>query len=123
MYTLDTNVIIYYLLKESLATAKLNSILAGNNPIYISTITELELFAYPQLSIQEARLIKEILLSLNIIPIDSRIAQIAGRLKALNKVKLADSVIAATALATGTTLLTRNTKDFKNISNLTLEKI
>ena len=39
------------------------------------------------------------------------------------RMKLPDSVIAATALFTGTTLVTRNIRDFKRIPNLSVEKI
>ena len=34
-----------------------------------------------------------------------------------------DSIIAATAMFTGITLLTRNTRDFRKISNLGIRKI
>ena len=41
----------------------------------------------------------------------------------LHRLKLADSAIAATALFTGTKLLTRNTRDFKNVFNLAVQRI
>jgi predicted nucleic acid-binding protein len=37
--------------------------------------------------------------------------------------KTADSTNAATALMTNTTLLTRNTRDFKNVPGLSVKKI
>lgn len=38
--------------------------------------------------------------------------------RSLYKIKLPDAIIAATALANGLTLVSRNTKDFKNIQGL-----
>ena len=40
-----------------------------------------------------------------------------------NNLKLADSIIAATALFTGTALLTRNVRDFKRVAGLRVEAI
>ena len=58
-----------------------------------------------------------------IIPLDSRIARIAGSLRRQYNIKTADSIVAATALFTGTTLITRNIRDFQKIPNLLLRKI
>ena len=45
-YTLDTNVIIYYLKDDAKAISLLREIIVHDAPIYISAITELELFAF-----------------------------------------------------------------------------
>jgi len=58
-----------------------------------------------------------------VIPVDSRIARIAGQIRRIYKLNIADSTIAAAAMFTGTTLLTRNTQDFKKIPNISLHKI
>jgi len=58
-----------------------------------------------------------------VIPVDSRIARTAGWIRRAYRVNIADGVIAATALFTGTTLLTRNTRDFRKIPNLLLRQI
>lgn len=123
VYTLDTNAIIYYIKGEEKAVTALNNLLSQPHPIYISAITELELFSFKKLSIQERERIEEVLNSLVIIPVDSRIARIAGPLRQNYSLKLPDSAIAATALLTGTILVTRNISDFKKISNLKLLKI
>jgi len=57
----------------------------------------------------------------SIIPIDLEVAEIAGQLRAFeaNKGRVLspmDSFIAATTLVLGATLVTRNTKDFKNLN-------
>lgn len=123
MYTLDTNSIIYYLKDDPRATLRIRDILQKNVPIYISAITELELFSYSDLTDPEAELIVTLLKSLSVIPLDSQLARIAGEVRRNFKLKVPDSAIAATALFTGTTLLTRNVRDFQKVPFLRTEKI
>ncbi|MDP3740797.1 MAG: type II toxin-antitoxin system VapC family toxin [bacterium] len=123
MYTLDTNAIIYCLKKDDRAVIAIQNILAQNVPIYISTITELELFGYPNLTAEEAGLIEMLLETFSIIPVDSRIARIAGSLRRSHRIKTLDAAIAATALSTGSILLTRNIKDFQRIPNLKISEV
>jgi len=47
MYTLDTNAIIYYVQEDAHATSVLEAIYARNVPVYVSVMTEAELFALP----------------------------------------------------------------------------
>lgn len=122
-YTLDTNAILYYLKDDSNAVSLLREIFAHETPIYVSAITELELFAYSSLSAQEEALIEEILTTISVIPVDSHIARLASLVRRQYRLKVPDSVIAATAMFTGRTLVTRNTRDFKTITTLSLLKI
>lgn len=105
------------------AVAIIEDILAKNAPVYISSLTEAELFSFSNLENQEIEKIENILKTLAVIPVDSRIARIAGMIRSKYKTDLADSIIAATAMFTGTSLITRNIKDFKNIPNVYLSKI
>lgn len=123
MHTLDTNAIIYYLKGEAKAVSILNKIFKEAAPIYISTITEVELFGFSSLTEEESKQIEEILKTLAIIPLDSHIARIAGLLRRVYKLKIADAVIAATSMFTGTILITRNISDFKSIPTFSLKKI
>ena len=123
MYTLDTNAIIYYLKDDFRAVPILRDIFNQDISIYISTVTELELFSFSNLTQQEAEQINDILETLAIIPLDSRIARTAGLLRQFYGLKTADSAIAATALFTNSILLTRNVKDFQNVSNLEVKQI
>lgn len=123
MYTFDTNAIIYYLKEDNDAMVIIEDILAKNTPVYISFLTEAELFSFSNLDNQEIEKIENILKTLAVIPVDSRIARIAGMIRSKYKTDLADSIIAATAMFTGTSLVTRNVKDFKNIPNIYLSKI
>ena len=123
MYTLDTNTIIYYLKDDPDAVAVLTDIFSQDTPLYISAVTEIELFGFPMLSDQEAEQIEALLRTVAVIPVDSRIARTAGLIRRTYRVNIADSVIAATALFTGTTLLTRNIRDFRKIPNLSVRQI
>jgi predicted nucleic acid-binding protein len=122
-YTLDTNAILYYLKDDPTAVSLLREIFVEDAPVYISAITELELFAFSNLSAEEQALIEEVLATISVIPVDSHIARIASFIRREYRLKVPDSVIAATALFTGSTLVTRNTRDFRKIAALSLQKV
>lgn len=123
MYTLDTNAIIYYLKDDPDAVIILSNIFTQDTPLYISAITEIELFGFSKLSDYEVEQIEAILKTVAIIPVDSRIARTAGFIRRNYHINIADSAIAATALFTGTTLLTRNIRDFRKIPNFSLRQV
>lgn len=123
MYTLDTNTVVYYLNRDEGDIRFLESLIKERIPLYLSTIVEIELFSFPDLSDSETETIESLLDSATIISVDSQIARIAGSIRRSYKLNLADSAIAATALFTNTTLVTRNINDFKKIPNLRLQKI
>ena len=123
MYTLDTNAIVYYLKDDTDAVAVLRGVFAQDAPIYVSAVTELELFAFANLSRDEESLIENLLTTVSVIPVDSRIARLAALMRRHYRVKDTDSIIAATAIFTGSTLLTRNTRDFRKVPNLAIGKI
>lgn len=123
MYTLDTNAIIYYLKDDPYAVAFLGDVIESESTLYASAVTEIELFGYAGITINEMLKIEEILKTMTVISVDSRLARVAGALRSEYGLKTADSAIAATALATGTLLVTRNVKDFKRVANLKIQKI
>ena len=124
MYTLDTNAIIYYLENEPAIAPLSQSILDDPTiPIYVSTITEAELFSHSDLSDDEAQAIDTILQSVSLVPPVSTIARAAGRIRGTYRLKLADSFIATTALFTGSALLTRKVRDFKKVPSLKLQAV
>ena len=61
--------------------------------------------------------------AVSVIPLDSRIARAAGALRRLYRIGIADSAIAATALFTGSAVLTRNARDFEKVPNLPVVRI
>lgn len=118
MYTLDTNIIIYYLKNDPGVVPALKNFLNQNTPLYVSAMTEIELFGFQNLQPAEIEHIERILHTTSLIPIDSRIARMAGALRGNYGLKIADSTIAATALFTGSPLITRNVRDFKRVLGL-----
>ncbi|MEK7062606.1 MAG: type II toxin-antitoxin system VapC family toxin [Patescibacteria group bacterium] len=123
MYTFDTNIIIYYLNQDLSVIKKVDKIIESNSIVYFSTLSEVELFSFKELQEGDITRINDNLNTLNIVPVDSRIARIAGFLRRNINIKIADSIIAATALNTQSILLTRNVKDFNKIPNLKKEQI
>ena len=123
MYTLDTNAILYYLKDDPDTVSSLRNVFTKNVPLYVSAITELELFAFSNLRTAEEKLIEELLTTVAVISLDSHIARLAAFIRRQYRLKVADSVIAATAMFTGSTLLTRNTRDFRRIPNLSLLRV
>ncbi len=122
-FTFDTNTIIYYLKGDKKASHVIEEILKNNPAIYISTITEVELFGFSKITETEAYQIEKILATISIIPLDSRIARMAARIRQLYRLKTADSVIAATAKFTNSVLVTRNVKDFLRVTDLQIKLI
>ena len=121
MYTFDTNPIIYYINEEPAAVALLDDLFAQAVPFYTSTITEHELFSYPALTEEEAERIEAFLRQVRLVPVFSNVARLAGDLRRLYpRLKGFDSMVAATALYTNSTLITRNLRDFERIDGLSL---
>ena len=68
MYLLDTNAIIYYLKEENDVVSIIEDIYTQNAPVYVSAITEAELFAFSGMSDDEIESIEKFLQSVSIIP-------------------------------------------------------
>ncbi len=119
MYTLDTNPIIYCARNESVAVKALEKLFQKKEPIYVSALTELELFSSKTTSEEEETEIENLLSWLRIVPVTSEIARIAADLRRrTSRIKAFDSAIAATALFTNSTLITRNVRDFEKVPGL-----
>lgn len=81
MDTFDTNAVVYYLKDEPTVVAVLCPALTQDAPVYVSTITELELFSYAALTDDDAEKIEDILASSVVVPVDSRVARAAATLR------------------------------------------
>jgi predicted nucleic acid-binding protein len=114
LYTLDTNAIIYYLRNDQRAISFFQHAFDMNTRLYVSAVTEAELFRFSKLSEEEAKQIENLLRSVFLVPVDSQIARTAGLIGRTYNVELADSIIAATAIFTASTILTR--RDCRRIS-------
>jgi len=76
VYTLDTNIIIYYFNGEATILAFLRDQITQGAPLFVSTVTEHELYSYPHLTPQEVARIDALLTTLTVIDVDSRIARL-----------------------------------------------
>jgi len=110
----DTNPLIY-LLDGNKAIAQF----LDNKQLYLSIITELELFGKQNLSKNDNELIDSLLMNCFIIDIEHEIKQIYKEIKQKYTIKLPDAIIAATALYLDLPLLTFD-KDFRNVPDLKL---
>lgn len=120
-YLWDTNTVIYYLQQQFPAAAEsfIDEILQDYNPA-ISVITEIELLCWKTDSEGDLKILKEFIKEAYVLELDSEIKQLTARIRRINRTKLPDAIIAATAISNNLTLLTRNVKDFKNVKGLSI---
>lgn len=121
MITFDTNCIIYYLEDDPTVVPVVEGLLHTSPRPLIATVTELELFSFPFLTVAETERIERFIATCTVVLLNSQIARIGAGLRREYRLKTPDSIIAATALFTNSTLLTRNVKDFKKISGLSVQ--
>lgn len=122
-FTFDTNAIIYYLKNDAGVVSNLREVFARPSPLYVSTVTELELFSFSRLTEDDIYEIEALLQTVSVVLLDSQIARLAASLRQHYRLALPDSAIAATALFTSSTLLTRNVRDFKKIPDLSVRAV
>ena len=106
----DTNFLIYLL--EGRQEAEI----FADFSFAISFITEIELLGRKDISKEEIAIIQDLLDNCLIIDLNPSIKAKAIQLKQVKKIKLPDSLVAATAQYFGLTLLTAD-KGFENIAN------
>lgn len=116
--TLDTNIIILYLQGVKEVRHKLDKLIHYGAKFNISSLTLSELLSFPKITKQEEKDIFEFITFVSIIPVDENIAIQSGRLRRKTRLRLGDSIIAATASVSGSTLVTRDKKDFQRVGDL-----
>lgn len=115
MYILDTNAVIYYLSGEERVVELITDAQDRGVAIYVPTVVRLELLSKRDMSVGERAAILTFLESCRYVYLDITIADVAADIRRLHNLKTPDSIIAASALFTGATLLTRNEKDFGRV--------
>ncbi len=122
-YLLDTNVVIYYIGGEIITCEKLIPIMQSDSIIILPSIVITELWSGKKTPTIEMVAIEEFIATFLVMPLDIQLAKAAGTLRRDFNLSIGDSVIAATSLATGAILLTRNIHDFKKVPNLLIESM
>ena len=121
-YTIDANVIIYYTGDDDAAIETMRPLLLSGAVLYVSTVVVTEVFS-AELSGEESAATESILGTTQIVPLYEHIARLAADIRRIYRTKFPDAAIAATALTTRSTLLTRNVRDFKRIPGLAVEAV
>ncbi|HRD79596.1 MAG TPA: type II toxin-antitoxin system VapC family toxin [Saprospiraceae bacterium] len=84
----------------------------------VSEITRLEVLGFHKLTKSERTYYEKVFLHKTIIPISKEIIDLAIQLRQSRKMTVGDAIIASTAIRHKLELVTRNTSDFANISDL-----
>ncbi len=115
---MDTNAVLELVggLLPTPATDWLDAVMTRNGH-HIPVITRIELFS-KKIDDAETQTLTGFVQFADVIGLDEPIIQQTMRLRQQRRLKLPDAVIAATALARGLTLITRNGSDFKSIPGL-----
>jgi hypothetical protein len=120
-YLWDTNTVIYYLQKHfsPKQEAIMDDIINNFQPA-VSVITEIELLCWKNATENDLIILNNFIADCKIFNIGQDVKLKTIEIRKRSGLKLPDAVISATALATGLTLISRNTSDFKKIDGLKL---
>ncbi|EHQ26643.1 type II toxin-antitoxin system VapC family toxin [Mucilaginibacter paludis] len=91
--------------------------LINNRNLFVSVISEIELLSFHSLTIDDRKLLRDFLSECYIVDIEPQIKELTIDIRSKNRIKLPDSVIAATAIYFDLPLLTMD-KGFKRIPDL-----
>lgn len=117
-YLLDTNILIYHWKGEipESEIEKLEEIL--KHSFLISIITKIELLGWGKHTAEGFLKAKDFLRRATVIPVDDELADLTIELRRNSNIRLADALIAATALLNDLVLVTRNEEDFRALEDL-----
>jgi predicted nucleic acid-binding protein len=117
-FLLDTNILIYHLKGDipEREIEKIEGILKRS--FIISVITKIEFLGWRKHTVDGFLKAQEFLRHAAIIPVDDELADLTIELRRNSNIKLADALIAATALLNDLVLVTGNEDDFKAIGEL-----
>lgn len=113
---IDSNIVIYAAEPEH---SELREFIAEHAPA-VSALSYVEVLGYHQLTEHERWYFGEFFAAATVLQLTEPVLEQAVKLRQLRKMTLGDSLIAGTALAHRLTLVTRNTKDFEWIADLSL---
>ncbi len=114
---IDTNILIYHTTGSQAATTFLARLLT-QQVLHISVLTKIEFLGWDKHTPEGFEKCRRLIRNSHIYPVEEEISNKAIEIRRKSPIKLADSVIAATALLNGLKLATRNQKDFEGIEGL-----
>ena len=110
----DTNILIN-LLNGNIAIAKL----LNCKRVFISSITELELYGKRNLTTSESKIVDVLVNNCFVVDLIQPVKEIVKRLKRRYRIKLSDAIVAATAIYMNIPLITYDS-DFSEVEELSL---
>lgn len=113
---LDSNIIIYSAQSEN---AQLRELIAEYAPA-VSALSYLEVLGYHLLKEEQRQYFEEFFQVAQVLPISQDVLNQAVILRQQKRMTLGDAIIAGTTLVYGLTLITRNTDDFRWITQMRL---
>ena len=113
---IDSNIIIY---ASQPQYGNLRKFVAENAP-FVSAVSYVEVLGFNRLTSEEKTHYEEFFAVSTVLPVTQSVLEQAIQLRQARKMSLGDSLIAATCLVHGLTLVTRNVGDFSWIVNLNL---
>jgi predicted nucleic acid-binding protein len=111
---IDSNIIIYSALPKHEALRELVRTYAPA----VSVISYIEVLGFHSLKETERHLLQQFFGAVEILPLSGPVAETAILLRQRRRISLGDSIVAATAIESGRTLVTHNLEDFKWIDEL-----
>ncbi len=119
---IDTNVFVDYLRNFAPSIEFFKSIVDEEN-IFFSAISETELVAgSANEDPEKKKILMAFLANLRKVPVDNPLVEYAGDISRKYSLDVPDAIIAASALYKNAKLITKNSKDFENISGLEVEE-
>ncbi len=118
-YLWDTNTVIYYLQQKFPPGAEqfIDNLLKDEQPV-ISAITEIELLCWKTATEKDMEVLHSFINDALVIELEQPIKLKAADIRKVQKIKLPDAIIAATAMVYELILLSRNAADFSNINGI-----
>ena len=113
---LDSNIVIY---AANGASPEAEELVAESGHA-VASITLIEVYGCKNLEPDEKRALDTVFARFEIYDLDRNVTDLAIKLRQTRKMRLGDSIIAATALCHRLRLATNNTADFKGIPGLEL---
>jgi len=116
-YLIDTNILIYHTKGSKSVSNFIRDIIAKQG-FNLSILTKIEFLGWDKHSPEGFQKCRRLIELANVYVVDDDIAEQAIELKRQSKIKLADAVIAATAIVNNFKLVTRNMDDYKAVKGL-----